>query len=70
MHYALIQLYIHDTESETYFAKDYVSNDEDPHVVDLVKKAKFVLDVGVVIICLKNMEKVLGLDPLIPKQML
>ena len=31
---------------ETYFAKDYISNDEDPHVVDLVKKAKFVLDVG------------------------
>lgn len=31
---------------EEYFANDYVSNDEDPHVVQLVKNSYFVLDVG------------------------
>ena len=31
---------------ETYFANDYVSNDDDPHVGELVRKAKSVLDVG------------------------
>ena len=48
---------------ETYFAKDYVSNDEDPHVVDLVKKAKFILDVGCGDNLFKKHGKVLGLDP-------
>lgn len=51
------------TNLETYFTYDYVSTDEDPHVVDLVKKADYVLDVG----CGDNLFKkhglVTGIDP-------
>ena len=48
---------------ETYFAKDYVSNDHDEHVINLVKRAKFVLDVGCGDNQFKKYGKVLGLDP-------
>ena len=47
---------------ETYFAKEYVSNDEDPHVVELVKTSNFVLDVGCGDNLFKKHGKVLGLD--------
>ena len=49
-----------------YFANDYVSNDEDPHVIELVKKSQATLDVG----CGDNQFKkyfnkgfFIGLDP-------
>lgn len=48
---------------DDYFANEYVSTDEDEHVVELVKKAKNALDVG----CGDNLFKkhglVTGIDP-------
>ena len=31
---------------EEYFANDYISKDEDPHVIELIKKSYGILDVG------------------------
>ena len=48
---------------DDYFANHYISDDEDPHVVNLVKEAKYVLDVGCGDNLFKKHGKVLGLDP-------
>lgn len=54
------------TNLEEYFANDYISEDEDPHVAEIVKKSKSVLDVG----CGDNLFKkyqqsgtFIGIDP-------
>lgn len=48
---------------DDYFTNHYVSDDEDTHVIDLVKEAKYVLDVGCGDNLFKKYGKVLGLDP-------
>ena len=48
---------------ETYFAYDYVSNDNDQHVIELVKKTEYVLDVGCGDNQFKKYGLVTGLDP-------
>jgi len=48
---------------EDYFAYDYVSEDEDPHVVSLVKRADCVLDVGCGDNLFKKHGNVTGIDP-------
>jgi len=48
---------------ENYFAYDYVSEDEDSHVVSLVKRADCVLDVGCGDNLFKKHGNVTGIDP-------
>ena len=48
---------------ETYFAFDYISKDEDSHVVNLVKRADCVLDVGCGDNLFKKHDNVTGIDP-------
>ena len=46
-----------------YFANHYISDDEDPHGINLVKEARYVLDVGCGDNLFKKHGRVLGLDP-------
>ena len=46
-----------------YFAYDYISEDKDPHVVNLVKRADCVLDVGCGDNLFKKYGNVIGIDP-------